>query len=68
MSVARNRATDSMRRRALGATKLKEIALSTRDEGPSATKREEVDDAAVSAVADDRLRLIFTCCHPALPL
>lgn len=68
MSVARNRATDVMRRRALGATKLREIALSSRDELPPPTKREEVDDAAVSAVADDRLRLIFTCCHPALPL
>ncbi|MEY2512925.1 MAG: polymerase sigma-70 factor, subfamily, partial [bacterium] len=26
------------------------------------------DDAAESAVGDDRLRLIFTCCHPALSM
>ena len=25
-------------------------------------------EADRSGVADDRLRLIFTCCHPALPL
>jgi RNA polymerase sigma-70 factor, ECF subfamily len=25
------------------------------------------EDAALSGVDDDRLRLIFTCCHPALP-
>ncbi len=28
----------------------------------------DIDDVAVSGVQDDRLRLIFTCCHPALPL
>ena len=32
---------------------------------PTPTRRHEDDDAAV---ADDRLRLIFTCCHPALAL
>ena len=29
---------------------------------------DDIDEAAVSGVQDDRLRLIFTCCHPALPL
>ena len=29
---------------------------------------DDFDDVAVSGVQDDRLRLIFTCCHPALPL
>ena len=29
---------------------------------------EEPDDDAQGAVADDRLRLIFTCCHPALAI
>jgi len=49
-----------MRRAATGAAKLQEAAvLSSIDEpdGP--------DD---SGVEDDRLRLIFTCCHPALAL
>jgi RNA polymerase sigma-70 factor (ECF subfamily) len=26
------------------------------------------EDAGVSQMPDDRLRLIFTCCHPALPV
>jgi RNA polymerase sigma-70 factor (ECF subfamily) len=56
-TTARNRALDRLRRDATGAAKLKEIALSPSDE-PS------FDDE--SGVADDRLRLIFTCCHPAL--
>ena len=29
---------------------------------------DDIDEAVVSGVQDDRLRLIFTCCHPALPL
>ena len=35
--------------------------LSTRDPEPMTTSDDE-------RLADDRLRLIFTCCHPALPL
>lgn len=63
-TAARNRAIDVLRRRAVGAAKLREVAAMTpaepRDEpGPA-------DDE--SGVADDRLRLMFTCCHPALSL
>jgi RNA polymerase sigma-70 factor (ECF subfamily) len=57
-TTARNRAVDRLRRAATSAAKLKEVAvLSSPDEPPGG------DD---SGVADDRLRLIFTCCHPAL--
>jgi RNA polymerase sigma-70 factor (ECF subfamily) len=28
----------------------------------------DIDEVAVSGVEDDRLRLIYTCCHPALAL
>lgn len=56
-TAARNRATDRLRRETAGAAKLREAALMhVRDEPDS-------DD---SGVTDDRLRLIFTCCHPAL--
>ena len=56
-TTARNRALDRLRRVATGAAKLQEVAvLSTPDEPGD-------DD---SGVEDDRLRLIFTCCHPAL--
>jgi RNA polymerase sigma-70 factor, ECF subfamily len=57
-TTARNRATDRIRREATGNAKLRQAALLARDvDEPS-----EPDE-----VQDDRLRLIFTCCHPALP-
>jgi RNA polymerase sigma-70 factor (ECF subfamily) len=57
VTTARNRAIDRIRRqRALSAkTKLLEVPEPTMDELP--------DDAAIK---DERLELIFTCCHPAL--
>jgi RNA polymerase sigma-70 factor (ECF subfamily) len=60
-TTARNRAVDRLRRSARGAAKLQEVAVLTspEDEEP----RPEPDE---SGVEDDRLRLIFTCCHPAL--
>jgi len=57
-TTARNRATDKIRREATGNAKLREAALLARDGGEPS----EPDE-----VQDDRLRLIFTCCHPALP-
>jgi len=58
-TTARNRATDRLRREVVGAAKLREVArMELADDG---------DDDAGSGVRDDRLRLIFTCCHPALP-
>src|SRR6185437_2084703 len=54
VSVARNKAVDQIRRR----VKLREI---TADLPPPETIAPEA-----TAVADDRLRLIFTCCHPAI--
>jgi RNA polymerase sigma-70 factor, ECF subfamily len=59
-TTARNRATDRLRRAAVGAAKLRELAAM-----PPAGES-GADEAAVSGVGDDRLRLIFTCCHPAL--
>ena len=53
--AARNKAIDTIRRR----IKLREIVAA---EDPSEASAETV----VVAVTDDRLRLMFTCCHPAL--
>jgi RNA polymerase sigma-70 factor, ECF subfamily len=58
-TTARNRATDRLRREAVGAAKLREVAGLAHEPDP------EPDD---SGVPDDRLRLMFTCCHPALGL
>ena len=60
-TTARNRAIDRLRRDRTGADKLHEVATLTPD-GQDVTD----EDASESGVADDRLRLIFTCCHPAL--
>ncbi|MGW0834090.1 RNA polymerase sigma factor [Streptomyces prunicolor] len=63
-TTARNRALDVLRREAVGAAKLREVAVLGRDEGPYDPECDGDD----SGVEDDRLRLVFTCCHPALPI
>ncbi|MEV1173252.1 sigma-70 family RNA polymerase sigma factor, partial [Nonomuraea sp. NPDC049784] len=66
-TAARNRAVDRLRRRSTEAAKLREVATmaSVEASGDDAFGSGEGGDSGVS---DDRLRLIFTCCHPALPL
>jgi len=59
-TTARNRATDRLRREAAGTAKLRQAAMLSVPDEPGE------DAAAVSGVPDDRLRLMFTCCHPAL--
>ena len=57
ITTARNRAIDRLRREASRDAKHAQAALlHARDEQP----------AEEGPVRDDRLRLIFTCCHPAL--
>jgi RNA polymerase sigma-70 factor, ECF subfamily len=64
-TAARNRAIDVLRRRATEGAKLREAAsLSVL----SASVGDAVSSGDESGIVDDRLRLIFTCCHPALPL
>ncbi len=59
-TTARNRVTDRLRREAVGVAKLRETAMLSAPDEPGD------DAAAVSGIPDDRLRLMFTCCHPAL--
>jgi RNA polymerase sigma-70 factor (ECF subfamily) len=60
VSTGRFKAIDSMRRRARFDASLPELA---RQRESSTSEAEEALDESVE---DDRLRLIFTCCHPAL--
>jgi RNA polymerase sigma-70 factor (ECF subfamily) len=62
IKTGRNKAIDRIRRDAVFRTRVldREIASAEAD---AAAILEEVDD---TTVRDDRLRLIFTCCHPAL--
>jgi RNA polymerase sigma-70 factor (ECF subfamily) len=55
-TTARNRAIDHLRREARGRELLGQL-----NEGADETSADEA-----GPVQDDRLRLIFTCCHPAL--
>ncbi|MEV6280134.1 RNA polymerase sigma factor [Nocardia sp. NPDC051832] len=57
-TTARNRAIDRLRRDSVAGAKLRQVAV---------LERTQVEPS-VEAIPDDRLRLIFTCCHPALPL
>src|SRR5207244_3594848 len=61
VSAGRFKAIDAMRRRARFDASLEEIArrFDVETSDPVARDGERVED--------DRLRLIFTCCHPALP-
>jgi RNA polymerase sigma-70 factor (ECF subfamily) len=58
--TARNSAIDRLRRERRYAEKLRDLELLGGSEQPS--------DAEMSAIPDDRLRLFFTCCHPALAI
>ena len=58
-TTARNRAIDRLRRESTRDDRHAQAALLSNDP-------EEVEPVIDSSVADDRLRLIFTCCHPAL--
>jgi RNA polymerase sigma-70 factor (ECF subfamily) len=61
-TTARNRAIDRLRR---------DRTLRERTESLARLAALEAlggDETDVSGIPDDRLRLIFTCCHPALPM
>jgi len=66
MTVARNGATDRLRRGRSYRAKVEELAvMATRDTGADEPEPDP-DTGGDDAVPDERLRLIFTCCHPAL--
>jgi len=66
LTTAKNRAIDRLRRERRGREKLERLAaleIAAPSEDPFASERE-----AMAGVPDDRLGLIFACCHPALAL
>ena len=60
-TTARNRAIDRIRRDRTLAAKTKLLQVPETTEG-------DVDDVNDLTIPDERLELIFTCCHPALAL
>jgi RNA polymerase sigma-70 factor (ECF subfamily) len=63
-TVAGNRALDRLRRGARGAQLFEQIAHDPLRSSDAADDEDEEPDV----IEDDRLRLMFTCCHPALAL
>ncbi len=61
ITTARNRAIDRIRRERALAMKTEQLERELRDQS-----EETMDETAT--FADERLELIFTCCHPALAL
>ncbi|HYV39369.1 MAG TPA: sigma-70 family RNA polymerase sigma factor [Gemmataceae bacterium] len=61
VSTGRFKGIDAIRRRARQEASLDTLARRIEEIGATNTAREDQD------IEDDRLRLIFTCCHPALP-
>jgi RNA polymerase sigma-70 factor, ECF subfamily len=62
VQTARHKAIDRLRRRALTENKLEEYLKS------GLVRVMEEPDYDAGEIPDERLRLIFTCCHPALAL
>jgi RNA polymerase sigma-70 factor (ECF subfamily) len=58
-TVARNRAIDRLRHQTMRAGKLEEVAAAMAADV-------EAEPTSADDVPDDRLSLMFTCCHPAL--
>jgi RNA polymerase sigma-70 factor (ECF subfamily) len=64
LATARNRAIDRLRRERTGRAKVERLAMLERvDVNVGAA-----EDDALNTIPDDRLGLIFACCHPALGL
>jgi RNA polymerase sigma-70 factor (ECF subfamily) len=59
VTTARNRAIDKLRRERVGRAKTEAVAQ---------IAELETIGADVQEIPDDRLRLLFTCCHPALAM
>jgi RNA polymerase sigma-70 factor (ECF subfamily) len=64
-TTARRKAVDRLRHLRIVQAKSSELALSLRLDEEARGPHEPLD---LSPVPDDQLRLIFTCCHPALSL
>src|SRR5437660_5001381 len=76
ISTARFKAIDTLRRRARFDASQDELvryleaqwsSLERSNAEARSNEEDHLEDGFEDAVDDDRLRLIFTCCHPALP-
>ena len=72
ITIARRRAIDRLRHEGILARKqetLQALTLATAHDGGDPFEERDPDDPDDAApIPDERLKLLFTCCHPALPL
>jgi len=66
MTTARNAALDQLRRAAALKQRLPQVAIMQELERPQSIDQMADNEDPSSVLADDMLRLVFTCCHPAL--
>ncbi|NJD28385.1 MAG: sigma-70 family RNA polymerase sigma factor, partial [Chloroflexi bacterium] len=66
MAVAKRRAIEAFRHRAMAERKHEELGRAIATDEPSETELDEAIDN--SSIGDDLLRLVFICCHPVLSL
>jgi RNA polymerase sigma-70 factor (ECF subfamily) len=64
--IGRNKAVDRIRRDKLFRTKVLDLETAAVDAEGGTRPEDALDDTIDAMFADDRLRLIFICCHPAL--
>jgi RNA polymerase sigma-70 factor (ECF subfamily) len=67
-TTARNRAIDRLRRRRTLTDKTDLLRREAEIEAVLTAGEPAERESEMSPIADDRLRLIFTCCHPALAM
>ena len=65
LTVARNRAIDRLRRQRTGRQKLEQLGGRVPADGGAP---HDPDGERLAEVGDERLSMLFTCCHPALAL
>ncbi len=69
MTAARNRARNHLRDVSRASARLHAAAVLTRDaEAEEEAAAEPTNGSGAGPMADDRLRLVFVCCHPLLPI
>ena len=65
LTVARNRAIDRLRRQRTGQAKLEQLGVAAPGHAGGSF---DVEPERLADVGDERLSMLFTCCHPALAL
>ena len=68
LTTARNRAIDRIRRERTLAAKTRLLGATTAIGGDVDPESRRLDELEDTAIPDERLELVFTCCHPALAL